>query len=198
MNRFNNLTDDEIRKVAFGVHKFSESVFNSFIKELEFRKMLELKEEVIRNFKIYDLEIKNTPLDKSLIHFNINSLLLLLISTGPILDQIFYLSSFSRDPAPESTTLIMNLLFMTLYGASFILFVKKQFWAKWISFSIYTLWTLVALLFLMTQKTNIVSFLEIVIRISILVYLISSHKWIMTYKRNRINTYNRVDGSTDC
>lgn len=187
INRFNNLTDEEIRKVASGAHEFNESVLNIFTEELELRKMIDVKEEVIRNFKKYDLEFKNTPLNKSQIHFNVNSILLLLISTGPILDQIFHLSTFSRDPAPESTVLIMNLIFLSIYGTSFILFIKKHFWAKWISFSIYTLWTIVALLILMELKPNIVSILELVIRISILSYLINSHKWIMKYKKEQIN-----------
>lgn len=117
-------------------------------------------------------------------HNQINRGLLLILSFGPMLDQFYHVSKFSRDPAPESTRLIMNIIFTLIYLSCFALFQKKMFWSKWISFSLYLLWFLISILVVMEKRAVPLDYLEIVTRAGILVYMVYSAKWIVKYKQS--------------
>lgn len=184
IDKFDRLSDEEIREFALNAHELTDSILSYFLKELEKRKMTDLASQVKQNHEKFLEELNSKPLNKPNAHFSANVVVLAFLAIGPLLDQLFNLSTFSRDPAPEMTVLFMNLLFCALYSVGLILFVKHYFWGKWISFSIYFLWTLLALLFAVEMRPNLLIYIEVIVRFSFLIYLISSHKWIMKLKEN--------------
>ena len=118
-------------------------------------------------------------------------ILLLIVAVGPLLDQFFHVSMFSRDPAPESTRLVANLIFFGIYLVAALMFIKGFYWARWITTLVYTFWFIVAIyvLYLEGRSTPLVSsdqdkieylmfFGEIIIRFIILRKLLISYKWI--------------------
>ncbi len=118
---------------------------------------------------------------------NIITIVLIILIFGPILDYFYHLSMFSRDAAPDRDRIIANTILFLIYSLSAFLFMKKKFWARWISFSLYFVWFIVALI-MIDQKRNIsslISYLEVIIRLSILIVLLKSTSWIKNYRTNK-------------
>lgn len=108
---------------------------------------------------------------------------LFLISIGPILDIFFRLSLFSKDPAPEGERVLFDLLFFVVYAASAYLVLKHKYWATWISFTVYTLTTVVCLMIINAHGLMLSSLLEITVRLSILLFLISKISAILSVSK---------------
>lgn len=97
--------------------------------------------------------------------------LLSLISIGPTIDQLFQFSMFSRDPAPEKATLIANIVISIIYIGALYLYIQKRYWAKWISFSVYLVWFVIAILIYNVIAFRVIHVVELFVRGTILLLL---------------------------
>jgi len=111
--------------------------------------------------------------------------ILFLISSGPILDIFFRLSLFSKDPAPEAIRIFMEIIFFSIYFSSAYLVLKHKYWATWISLSVYSLTTVVCLIIINNYGLALNSLIEIVLRISILTFILSKMPTILSLKRHK-------------
>ena len=145
----------------------SEKQINQWIKE----------QNNIINAKNKDLKNK----------FLLISSILILLCLGPIFDYFYHFSMFSRDPALDKTRIISNLIFFIIYFSSATLFIKKKYWARWVSFILYLFWTSISImLIILYRHVSIINLLEVFVRVIILWILLKSAFWFNVPKKTKI------------
>ena len=191
IDNYKNADLSELKRLVSEIEKITTRNQNHLINELKLRKELNLENLALEKVKeskaklIVKASKRLESKEQSDLKFKSNLLLgaLLLICTGPFLDYFLHFSMFSRDPAPAQARIISNIAFFIIYSSSTYLVIKKKYWARWISFSLYILFFIVSLLMLTSARTiTLFSIFEIVIRITILITILKSTSWLKTYR----------------
>jgi len=114
------------------------------------------------------------------------TVILILLCCGPVLDLFYNLSMFSRDPAPISARIISNIIFFLIYSLSTFLFIKKKYWARWISFSLYLFWFIISIFIIShLRHVSMTNYAEVLIRVSVLIILLKSTSWFDILKPDK-------------